>query len=53
MKFYCQYFGLKFAGMLKTPKCTFLARLVGVVGAGWQKSGFNLKTAPKSDVFSP
>jgi len=32
---------------------TFSARLVGLVGAGCQKSRLNLKIPPKSVVFAP
>jgi len=31
--------------VVKHPKYNFSARLVGFVGAGWQKSGLNFKTS--------
>jgi len=44
---------LNLVGCCKTPKYTFSASLQGLVGADWQKSCLNLKTAPKFEVFAP
>jgi len=44
---------LNLAGCCKTPKCTFSASSVGLVGAGCQESGLNLKITAKSVVFAP
>jgi len=39
-------------GCCKTLKYSFSASLVGLVGAGCQKSGLNLKIPPKFVVFA-
>jgi len=36
----------------QTPKYIFSASLVGLVDAGWQKSGLNPKIPPKCVIFA-